>query len=146
MNVRRTARRARLGLARGPYAVGGLAVVATVYVALVDPNQPGHYLSCPIYLLTGQYCAGCGALRATHDLAHGDLAGAWSMNPLLVAAAPLLVVAWLRWLLRSALGSQCGPADRTGPRTVWLPWFVLAATVSFSVLRNLPALAPWLAP
>lgn len=135
-----------LGRLRGPFAVGGLAAVATAYVAAVDPSSPGHYLACPLFVLTGHYCAGCGALRATHDLAHGDLAGAWAMNPLWVAAVPLLVVAWLRWTGRSWRGPATAgdvPVVRGGVR---LPWVVLLVTVAFTVLRNVPALAPWLAP
>jgi hypothetical protein len=138
--------RRRLELLREPLGVGVLAIVATGYVALVDPNRPGHYLVCPVYLLTGRYCAGCGALRATHDLVHGDIVGAWAMNPLWVVVAPLLVVAWLRWSARAWRGSSGTPGARRGPRTLWLPWVVLVVTLSFSVLRNVPALAPWIAP
>ncbi|PVU81499.1 DUF2752 domain-containing protein (plasmid) [Cellulomonas sp. WB94] len=131
---------------RGPLVVGGLVAAATAYVAVVDPSSPGHYLGCPLYVLTGHFCAGCGALRATHDLAHGDLAGAWAMNPLWVVVVPLLVVAWLCWTARS----WCGPAAASDVpavrRGVWVPWVVLVVTVAFTVLRNVPVLAPWLAP
>ena len=50
----------------------------------------GSYGVCPLYALTGLWCPACGGLRATHDLAHGDLAGAWAMNPLWVLAVPLV--------------------------------------------------------
>jgi hypothetical protein len=113
---------ARIDPLRGPFVLGGLVAVATVYVALVDPNRPGHYLACPIYLLTGHYCAGCGALRATHDLAHGDLAGAWAMNPLWVLVVPLLVAAWLRWTARSWRGTAAASRAPAAPRNVWVPW------------------------
>jgi hypothetical protein len=137
---------ARIDPLRGPFVLGGLVAVATVYVALVDPNRPGHYLACPIYLLTGHYCAGCGALRATHDLAHGDLAGAWAMNPLWVLVVPLLVAAWLRWTARSWRGTAAASRVQAAPRNVWVPWVALAVTLGFTLLRNVPVLAPWLAP
>jgi len=136
----------RIDRLRGPLVLGGLVAVATVYVALVDPNRPGHYLACPIYLLTGHYCAGCGALRATHDLAHGDLAGAWAMNPLWVLVVPLLVVAWLRWSARSWRGTAAASRAPAAPRNVWVPWVALVVTIGFTLLRNVPVLAPWLAP
>lgn len=137
---------ARLDRLRGPLVVGGLVAAATAYVAVVDPNSPGHYLVCPLYLLTGHYCAGCGGLRATHDLAHGDLAGAWAMNPLWVVVVPLLVVAWLRWTARSWRDPAAVSAAPAVQRVVWVPWVVLAVTTAFTVLRNVRTLAPWLAP
>lgn len=136
----------RIDRLRGPLVVGGLVAVATAYVAVVDPNLPGHYAVCPLYLLTGHYCAGCGALRATHDLAHGDLAGAWAMNPVWVVVVPLLVVGWLRWTARCWRGQATTSTAPPAQRVVWVPWVALAVTACFTVLRNVPALEPWLAP
>ena len=79
-------------------AAGALAV--TTLVALVDPNQPGHYPNCLFLAVTGLYCRGCGSLRALHDLAHGDLAGAVARNPLMVLATGGLLVAFVLWARR----------------------------------------------
>lgn len=130
---------------RGPALAGGLTLAATAYVALVDPYRPGHYLTCPLLAATGLYCAACGGLRAVHDLARLDVVGAWDMNPLLVVALPLLLLGWARWLVRSWAGAR---RRSTGSdlRSSLLAWAVLAVVVSFGVLRNVPALAPWLAP
>jgi len=126
--------------ARAPLAVGALVAAATVYVAVVDPNRPGHYVTCPLLALTGLACPGCGGLRATHDLAHLDLVGAWSMNPLWVVAAPLLVALWAVWLVRAWRG-------RPAPRVpAGVAWATLGVLVVFGVLRNVPALVPWLGP
>jgi len=130
---------------RAPAGVGALVLAATVYLAVVDPNRPGHYFGCPVLAVTGMYCAGCGALRAVHDLAHLDLAGAWGMNPLLVVAVPALAGAWVRWLRRSWAPSELPRAD-ADRRSGRLAWAVLAALVGFTILRNVPVLAPWLAP
>ncbi len=115
-------------------AVGALAVV------LHDPHVAGSYGVCPLYAATGLWCPLCGGLRATYDLGHGDVAAAWGMNPLWVVAAPLLVLGWLRWLVAGARGQTVRrlPAG--------LPWITLGVLVAFGVLRNLPALAPYLAP
>ncbi|WP_455603345.1 DUF2752 domain-containing protein [Cellulosimicrobium funkei] len=123
-----------------PLAVGALVAAATAYVGAVDPNRPGHYVTCPLLALTGLACPGCGGLRATHDLVHLDLAAAWSMNPLWVVVAPLLVVLLCRGLVRAWRG-------RPGPRVpAWVAWTSLAVLVLFGVLRNVPALVPWLGP
>lgn len=122
-------------------ALGAIALAGTALVARVDPHEPGHYPVCPLFALTGLYCAACGGLRAVHDLAHGDLAGAWDMNPVLVLAVPVLLVAWLRWVRRAARHEPPRPARGTAA-----PLAVLVLLVVYSVLRNVPALAPWLAP
>ncbi|MFC8921753.1 DUF2752 domain-containing protein [Cellulosimicrobium sp. NPDC057127] len=126
--------------AAAPLATGALVAAATAYVALVDPNRPGHYLTCPLLALTGFACPGCGGLRATHDLAHLDLAGAWAANPLWVLVAPVLVVLWLVWLARAWRGLP-GPRVPGG-----VAWASLAVLVLFGVLRNVPVLTGWLGP
>ena len=123
-----------------PLAVGALVGAATAYVGAVDPNRPGHYVTCPLLALTGLAGPGCGGLRATHDLVHLDLAAAWSMNPLWVVVAPLLVVLWGLWLVRAWRGR---PAPRVPAGVAWTS---LAVLVLFGVLRNVPALVPWLGP
>ncbi|WP_456788967.1 DUF2752 domain-containing protein [Cellulomonas sp. P5_C5] len=123
-----------------PLVTGGVVVLATALLAVRDPHVAGSYGVCPSFLLLGVWCPACGGLRATHDLATGDLAGAWSMNPLWVLAVPLVVVLWGRWVTRSARGVRAGPAP------TWAAWLLLVVVVGFGVLRNVPALAPWLAP
>lgn len=126
--------------ALAPLVTGAVVAAATAYVALVDPNRPGHYLTCPLLALTGLACPGCGGLRATHDLARLDLAGAWAANPLWVLVAPLLVALWAVWLVRAWRG-------RPGPRVpAGVAWTGLAVLVVFGVLRNVPALTGWLGP
>ena len=78
--------------------VGVVVAAATAYVGAVDPNRPGHYVTCPLLALTGLACPGCGGLRATHDLVHLALAAAWSMNPLWVLVALLFFPAFFAWV------------------------------------------------
>jgi len=130
---------------RAPLLVAAITVAATAYIAAVDPNHPGHYLACPLLTLTGVYCPGCGGLRAVHDLAHLDLAGAWSMNPLLVAVVPIAVLAWGRWLVRAWKPGPV-PTPASSRRSSWYAAVALTVLLAYSVARNIPALAPWLAP
>lgn len=112
-----------------------------MYLALVDPRNPGHYPTCPTLALTGTYCPGCGSLRAINRLVHGDLAGAWDYNILLVLVAPWLVWRWVKWLL-AAIGRPV-----TTPRVPgWALYALAALVIAYWVLRNVPALEPYLAP
>ncbi|WP_308161036.1 DUF2752 domain-containing protein [Cellulomonas sp. GbtcB1] len=133
--------RARLRAARTPLLVAGGVAVVALGLVLVDPHEPGSWGACPLYALTGLYCAGCGGLRATHDLLVGDLAGAWAMNPLWVLLVPVLVGLWARWTAR---------ALRTGRRaaapSAWVALGAAAVVVVYSLARNVPAWAGVLAP
>jgi Protein of unknown function (DUF2752) len=124
-----------------PAAVAGIAAAGVTLLATVDPHQPGHYPTCPFLFMTGLYCPGCGSLRAVHDLAHLDVAGAWSMNPLLLVVTPFLVGAWFAWVWRTATGRT---RRRVAP--AWVVHVVLVVVLAYWVARNVPALAPWLAP
>lgn len=124
-----------------PAVTGALVAGATALVALHSPYQDGSYGFCPVLLTLGAWCPACGGLRAVHDLSRGDLAGAWGMNAPIVALLPLVVVAWAVWLAAAARGR---PSPLRLP--VWLAWATLVGAVVFGVLRNVPDLAPWLAP
>jgi hypothetical protein len=103
-------------------------------LARVDPNESGHYPTCPFLAVTGLYCPGCGTLRAVHDALHGDVAGALARNPLAVVAAPFLVLAWVCWGLR--LLGYAAPHPSRLP-AAWI-WTLLGGVVVYGVLRNLP--------
>ncbi len=107
---------------------GVVALGALVYIAAVDPHEPGHYPGCPIRALTGWYCPGCGGLRSAHDLLHGDLAGAAHDN-----AAVWLALAAVGW---AVLGWRRGRWSEGRVALVAVTVFV--AMLGFAVLRNLP--------
>ena len=123
--------------ARRRAAVSSIAAVVT----LVDPNQPGRYPSCPTRLLTGLDCPACGTLRGLHELSQGHVAAALGHNVLLLAAVPLGLWVWLRWVRTAASGSA--PAPIAYPR--WVMPVMVTIAVAFTVARNLsiPALT-WL--
>ena len=123
-----------------PLGVGVGALVATGYVAVVDPNAAGHYPTCPFLAITGWYCPGCGALRAVHALAHGDLMTALARNPFAVVAVGYVVVTWVLWLDRTATGR---PRRWLAPP--WVLYGALGAILMFWVLRNVPGWT-WLSP
>ena len=136
------------GGSRGPAARGPITLLAATVaggaalavVALRDPNQAGHYPTCPFLALTGWYCPGCGGLRAVHALTHGDVVAAIGFNPLLVAMLPVVAGLYLGWARRMVTARP-----RTWAAPGWLLWAFLAVVLAFGVLRNLPV-GDWLAP
>lgn len=151
-----------------PLVVGAACAAGVLALAVRSPHEPGSWGLCPLYALTGLFCPACGVLRATHDLAHLDLVGAWSMNPAWVVAAPLLVAVWVLWLVERWRGATGAPVDaptgapppvdadgaegrratvlRRGARSSTLPAVLGVGLVVYGVLRNVPALAGVLAP
>jgi len=122
-------------------AVTVAGAAATLVVATVSPEEPGHYPTCPFLALTGAWCPGCGSLRALHALAQGDVVTAWQRNPLAVVLLPLVALAWVAWGLRIA-GRDIGHPTRIPVR--WL-WALVVAVLVFWAARNIPGWT-WLSP
>jgi hypothetical protein len=122
-------------------AAGLLGATAVLYVR--DPHVSGSYGFCPWHVLTGGYCPGCGALRAVHDLAHGDVAAAASSNLVLVALVPVALGLWVVWLRAGWQHRRSRPLH-AGPARAAL-WSLAVVVLVFTVLRNLD-LGAWLAP
>jgi hypothetical protein len=96
---------------------------AVLVLFTFDPLTSSVFPPCPLHALTGLLCPGCGSVRAMHRLVHGDLCGALSMNPLMVASLPFLALLACRrsWCYRP-----------------WLPWLSLGILVAYGALRNVP--------
>lgn len=120
-----TTRRTRLltTVGTGVALAGSLA-----YIGFTDPHRPGSlFPPCPFHAVTGWLCPGCGGLRMTHDLLHGNVGAAVVDNVFLLVGLPVLL-AWV--LLR-----------RRGRKRVWslsALVVVAVAVVAWTVVRNLP--------
>ena len=124
----------------GPALVAAGSAGALLLANRVDPNEAGHYPTCPFLALSGLYCPGCGSTRMVHALSEADLGEALAMNPLALALLPALVLYWAGWTRRVVTG-----APRRSVMPAWVVWGFLVVVVSFWVLRNVPATS-WLAP
>lgn len=131
----------RPGAWRGPVAALAAVSAGIATVAVVSPEEPGHYPTCPFLSLTGWACPGCGGLRAVHALTRGDVTTAVERNVLVVAAIPLLALIWVQWLRHRV--AERPPRGRGAPAV--LLWTLLGVVVAFWVVRNLP-FGSWLAP
>lgn len=113
-------------------AAGGVCV--TVFFA--NPTAPGNPLPiCPIKAVFGVDCPGCGALRMSYMLLHGDLPAAAHYNALALAAVPLLVWAWATWVV----GRWRGKRVRSWQDWRWAPHVTMVITLVWFVIRNLPS-------
>ena len=124
-----------------------LALFSFAGAALVlfwfDPARHSFYPRCLFHQLTGLACPGCGALRALHHLAHGELKTALHFNPLVVLAGPFLF--W--WLARKFWIPNAEPTYHNFLSRPIVGWSLVSLVVVFGVARNLPfASFRWLTP
>ncbi|WP_395952971.1 DUF2752 domain-containing protein [Actinomadura sp. 3N508] len=120
--------------------LGGV-VAGALLVAFRDPNEAGHYPTCPFLAMTGFYCPGCGLMRLVHALTHGDVATAFGFNPLAFVLLPVFGYVFVRW---TVLGARGMPMRSALFKPVVGYSFVGVLAV-YWVVRNLPfaaALAP----
>ena len=64
-------------------SIAAVLAIAALYAAMMALG-----ITCPIKLLTGVSCAGCGMSRAWLCLLRGDVAGAYAYHPLFWLPAP----------------------------------------------------------
>jgi hypothetical protein len=116
-----------------PLAVAGVMAAGAVYVLAQNPNTSTAYPQCPLKVLTGIDCPGCGVTRSIYSLLQGDVASALSHNLLFVLALPLIVYALVRWGA-GRLGYELPSLPRWRP---WMTWAGLVVLVAFAVARNM---------
>lgn len=117
-------------------AIAFVALVAVLALVLFrfDPRQHPFYPRCFFHLATGLDCPGCGGLRATHQLLHGNVRAAFGLNPLLTCVAPLVPIGFVVWWLNRRRNIPLLEKLNGMP----LVWCLAGIVVAFGVLRNLP--------
>ena len=86
-----------------------LSGVGVTILYFNDPRIAKFYPLCIFRIVTGCNCPGCGGLRATYCLLHGDFISALKYNPLLVISLPfifLLAITKIKDLVRGCLGQS----------------------------------------
>lgn len=118
-------------------ALTALGLVAAILILYEFDPAEGRYPVCPFHYLTGLHCPGCGTLRALHQLLHGNVAAALSLNLLSTIAIPILLVGLIRSRVGGAKQTPAPPvAGRRWP--IHPAWLVVIVIVAFGVLRNVP--------
>ncbi|GAB3679179.1 DUF2752 domain-containing protein [Saccharopolyspora tripterygii] len=110
---------------------------AALVLAANPASESGFPLPpCPIKLLTGFDCPGCGGTRMIFSLLHGDLPAALHHNAFALLVLPLLAWAWAVWV-----AGRLARRLPTWTRWRWTPQVALAVTAAWVLLRNtVPAL------
>ena len=110
--------------------LGGGLVGATGLFLLwrFEPEGQFFFPRCFLHAATGLECPGCGGLRATHALLHGDIARAFAYNPWAFVGTPAV-------LAFAALPVMTDEARTVKVRT-GISWVMLLVTLAFWIWRN----------
>jgi Protein of unknown function (DUF2752) len=109
-------------------------VLGGVYVFIFEPGRTGFFPPCLFKALTGFTCPGCGSTRALHQLLHGHLFDAFSLNPLLLIGLPFLLFALVHYSTHVLRGIT--PRKNIFSTSVIYALFFII--LSFWIFRNTP--------
>lgn len=110
-----------------------VAAVGT-YVFIFEPGKSGFFPPCPFRWLTGFTCPGCGSTRGLHQLLHGDVVGAFELNPFTMVMLPILLYV----LVRHTHAVIRGRTIRKNQLDARYIWMLFAVVLSFWIFRNTP--------
>ena len=125
---------------KGKWPCWVLLIPLSIMLLAMAPWLSERMPSCLFHEKTGLFCAGCGATRSALALSNGDWFGAMRNNFLFVSALGLSGV----WILASAVSEKFPEVKilrvfRFRFR-LWFLWWILGMLVTFTLLRNIPAM------
>jgi hypothetical protein len=115
-------------------AIWSLLLAGAAYLFFFEPGKSGFFPACPFRLLTGFTCPGCGTTRALHQVLHGHLDAAFTLNPLLLLALPFLLFALIRYSVIVMRGGVPRP-NALPAAYIYAIFFII---LSFWIFRNTP--------
>jgi uncharacterized protein DUF2752 len=105
-----------------------------VYLFIFEPGKTGFFPVCPFRALTGFTCPGCGSTRALHQMLHGDLIGAFKLNPFMMLLLPFLVYALVRHT-NAVMRGRPIKGNQLNAKYIWVLFMVV---LFFWAFRNTP--------
>jgi hypothetical protein len=109
-------------------------IAGAVYIFFFEPGRSGFFPVCPFRALTGFTCPGCGTTRGLHKLLHGDIIGAFQLNPLMLVLFPVLFLVLVRYTSATMRGRSIN-MNRLDAKYIWMLFVVV---LSFWIFRNTP--------
>lgn len=108
--------------------IASLTVIIIAFLAKIP-------IPCKFHAITGLYCPGCGLTRMIINLLKGNIAGAFSNNPLLFIMTPFIII---YLVINGYLYIKNGTILKIPKTTCYI---LLIITIAFGILRNLPQFA-----
>ena len=110
-----------------------ITVIGAVYLYFHNPHR--YPLPCLFHVITGLYCPGCGAGRASYSILHFRFSDAFRYNPMYVILLPLIgiyiVVRAIDWMLT-------GENHVDGKINPKILYAIAILVLGFGIMRNIP--------
>ena len=114
-----------------------IVIIAGIYLyAHYNPEEYPIFPKCPVYLLTGYKCPGCGSQRAFYHLFHGDILTAFRFNPLMFLLVPYV----LSGIYIEYIANRASPRTAHFRELLFGKWAILVLAiiiVFYTLLRNI---------
>ena len=111
-------------------------IIAGIFIyAHFNPEDYRFFPKCPVYMLTGYQCPGCGSQRAFYHLIHGNFATAFRYNPLMPALVPYI----FSGIYLEYIANKANPGIARLREILFGKWAILLMAiviVLFTILRN----------
>lgn len=118
---------------RKQIAVSVFLVCLVCVYYLIDPSKSSFFLKCPLKVVSGYDCPGCGVQRAFHELLHFRFLEAFKYNPLFVLSIPFLVIVPL---MKSFGSERIKTVVNNFFKSKFLIFSLLIIVLVFLLLRN----------
>ena len=113
--------------------IGCMAGIGAGYLYFHNPLK--YPLPCLFHVITGLYCPGCGAGRASYNILHGNFLTAFCYNPVMVFLLPFLGIYFVTVAVDWALTGKNHVDKKINPKILI---GILVFLLIFGVIRNLP--------
>lgn len=110
-----------------------IAAVGAVYLYFHNPHQ--YPLPCLFHVITGLYCPGCGAGRASYSILHFQFYDAFRYNPMYVILLPFLGIYIAARMIDWMLTDGNHVDGKINPKILYA---ILILVLGFGVVRNIP--------
>lgn len=108
-----------------------LLVLGTVYAVLCMFTGIG--IPCPIKLITGLYCPGCGVSRMCLSIIKLDFQSAYHYNPCLFILSPFIIILFIITVIKYVITGSAKP----GIFIDICLYIIIFILISFGIWRNL---------
>jgi len=112
-------------------AIAAAIAAAIAIYSYFDPAEH-PFPRCPVLVLAGVQCPGCGSQRALHALFTGDIATAWRMNAMLVASIPALLLTMVASVWKHRYPKLYNALNSSTAIYIWL-----VLLLSWTIVRNI---------
>lgn len=112
------------------YKLSAILAIGLAYAAFV--RAAGFGIPCPIHLITGLSCPGCGITRMFSALLRLNFRGAWEANAAILCLLPLMAYAAVRTIRVYVRTGHTHVKDVEA-----VNWFMIVVLLIFGIVRNI---------